>query len=156
MQAGPHERALRLDAHRQVTERAAVAGEREAGVESFDAIQRSEQLADGVGRPAVVEVQRHAAEDDIAGDQQAALGQVQRHVRRRVSRRLDHVPRAEIGVDVTPSMRSRSGSSGPGSAGPAAAPALGVRLQSALVGAALACDLHALGKVGLEVAHAGA
>ena len=56
---------------------------------ALDAVQRGEELAHRVGRPAVVEVERDPAQHVVAGQQQAALGLVQHDVRRRVTRRLD-------------------------------------------------------------------
>ena len=82
-----------------VGERAPVAGQREPRVERVDHVERVQELADRVGRPAEVEVQRDAPEQVVAGDQQPALGLVQADVRGRVAGRLDHVPVAEVGLD---------------------------------------------------------
>ena len=59
----------------------------------------SQELADRVRRVADVEVLRDAAEQVVAGDQQALLGLVQADVRGRVTGRLDHVPGAGVGLD---------------------------------------------------------
>ena len=58
-----------------------------------------QEFADRVGRVAVVEVQRDAPKQVVAGDQQAALGLEQAHVRGRVPGRLVHDPLAEVGAD---------------------------------------------------------
>ena len=79
-QALRHERAVGLDVRVDVGERARVAGEAQARAERLDAIERGQELADRIGRPAVVEVQRHASEQVVAGDQDAALGLVQADV----------------------------------------------------------------------------
>ena len=78
---------------------AGVAGEREPRVERVDDVERVQELADGVGRVADVEVLRDAAEQVVAGDQQPLLGLVQADVRRRVAGRLDHLPGAGVGLD---------------------------------------------------------
>ena len=99
LQALRHQRPVGLDVRAHVGERAAVAGQGQPRVERVDAVQRAEELADRVGRPAVVEEQRHAAEQVVAGDEHAVLGLVQADVRGRVAGRLDDGPRAEVGVD---------------------------------------------------------
>ena len=73
-------------------------------------VERVQELADRVVRPAVVEVQRHAPEQVVAGDQDAPLDLVQADVRRRVAGRLVHGPSPEVGLDDDASTRSRSGS----------------------------------------------
>jgi len=52
------ERAVALDVAVEVGERAAVAGQREPDVERVDDVERPQELADRVRRPAVVEVER--------------------------------------------------------------------------------------------------
>ena len=86
-----HQRAIALDVTRQIRERSSVPGQRQPHVEHGDAIQRVEELADRVGRPAVVEVERDAAEHVVAGEQQAPLRLVEHDVRRRVA----------LGVSIT-------------------------------------------------------
>ena len=97
-----------------VRERPPVAAERQPRVERVDRVERGQELADGVGRPAEVEVQRDAPEQVVAGDQQAALGQVQAHVRGRVAR-ASRAPASRRGRwrPSTPSTRSRAGSTRP-------------------------------------------
>ena len=81
----------------------------------------SRNSPDRVGRVALVEVQRHAAEQVVAGDQQPPLGLVQADVRGRVAGRLDHLPRRRgRSRPTTPGTRSRSTTSSP--AMPAARP----------------------------------
>ena len=94
-----HERAVGRDVAADVGERASVAGEHEPGVEPVDLVERVEELGHRVGRVAGVEVERDAAEQVVAGDQQTALGLVEADVRGRVAGRLDHLPVAEVGVD---------------------------------------------------------
>ena len=84
---------------RDVGERAAVTGQGEPRVEPFDLVERGQELAHRVRRVAGVEVERDAAEQVVAGDQQPALGLVEADVRRRVAGRLDHPPGAEVGLD---------------------------------------------------------
>jgi hypothetical protein len=93
------ERAVGVDVRRHVGERACVTGEAQARLECRDPVQRGEELAHRVGGPAVVEVQRHATEQVVAGDQQAPVRLVQADVRRGVAGGLDDRPRAEVGVD---------------------------------------------------------
>jgi hypothetical protein len=76
-----------------------MAGQDEAGVEPLDLVERVEELADGIGRVADVEVEADAPEQVVAGDQQPALGLVEADVTGRMARRLDHLPVAEIGGD---------------------------------------------------------
>ena len=65
----------------------------------------------GSGRVAVVVVERDAAEQVVAADQQPALGLAQAHVRGRVAGRLDDLPGAEVGLELARRRRrSRSGS----------------------------------------------
>ena len=66
---------------------------------AVDDVERAQELADRVRRVADVEVLRDAAEQMVAGDQQALLGLVQADVRRRVAGRLDHLPGPGVGLD---------------------------------------------------------
>ena len=93
------ERAVGLHVAVDVGERAAVAGQREPGVERVDPVERGQELADGIGRVALVEELRDAPEQVVARDQQAPLGLVQADVRGRVAGRLDHLPVAEVARD---------------------------------------------------------
>ena len=146
---------------RDVGERAAVAGEREAGVEGVDDVERVQELADRVGRVADVEVLRDAAEQVVAGDQQAPLGLVQADVRGRVAGRLDDLPGAEVGLDRRRRGRGRGrrAASPPGRV-PERAAALGPAPQRLVRHAALQRDLERLrrarlGSLGVERCQAG-
>ena len=86
----------------RLAHRAAVAGQHELHVELVHHVEAGQELARRVGRVAEVVVERHAAEQVVARQQQAALGLVQHHVRRRVTGRLVDLPRAEVGVDLHP------------------------------------------------------
>ncbi len=96
------ELAVALDVGVHVGERAPVPGQAQARPESLDDVERAQELADRVGGVAVVEVQGDAPEQMVAGDQQAALGLEQAHVRGRVAGRLVRDPLAEIGADADP------------------------------------------------------
>ena len=111
-----------------------------------------QELADGVGRVADVEVLRHAAEQVVAGDQQPPLGLVQADVRRRVAGRLDDVStRPTSDSTTTPSTRSRSARSVAGLAGALPAAKLGPAAQRLLGHAALERDLDPAVEVGVRV-----
>ena len=94
------ERAVALDVRVNVGERAPVPGQAQARAEPLDDVERAQELADGVGRVAVLEVQRDAPQQMIAGDQQAPLGLEQADVRGRVPGRLIGDPLAEVGDDA--------------------------------------------------------
>jgi hypothetical protein len=68
-------------------------------------IQAPEELAGGVRRPAVVVEERHAAEQMVPGQEQAAVGLVKDHVRRRVPGRLVHLKAAQVGVHLHPGQQ---------------------------------------------------
>ena len=107
------ERAVGVDVRLHVGERAAVAGQAQPRVERLDDVERVQELAGRVGRVAEVVVERDAAEQVVAGDEQAALGLEQADVRRRVAGRLVDLPGAEVGLDLDAGQRSRSGSTMP-------------------------------------------
>ncbi len=136
-------RGRRRTACRGPTARAARRGRRH--------VERAEELADRIRRPAVVVVERDPAEDVIAGDQQPALGLVEAHVRGRVSRRLVRAKqRRGRSRPSTPSTSARSGSIT--FAMPDGDPrrvALGVGRERRLRHAALAADLEPAGERGL-------
>src|SRR5947209_3285340 len=92
--------AVGVDVGAHVGEGAPVPGEAQARVEVLDLLQRGEELAGGIGRVAVVVVDRDAPEQVVAGDQQPALGLEEADVRRRVTRRLQNPPGAEVGPDL--------------------------------------------------------
>jgi len=79
-----------------VGERAPVAGERKPSVEGVHALERLEELPDRVGRETEIEVERDAAQEMVAGQQEAAVCLVQADVGGSVTRGLVHRPWAEV------------------------------------------------------------
>src|SRR5215213_3534377 len=107
------ERLIGTHVAADVGKRPAVAAQAQAGVERIEFRKRGEELAGGVGRPAVVVVERDAAEQVVAGEQQAPLALVEANVRRRMPRGLEDVPPPVVVSKVTPPTASRSGSTHP-------------------------------------------
>ena len=101
---------------------------------------------DRVRRVADVEVLRDAAEQVVAGDQQALLGLVQADVRRRVAGGLDDLPGAGVGLDRDAGDEVAVGVQRARLARPLAAPLLGPALQRLLRHAAEQRDLDRLGR----------
>jgi hypothetical protein len=77
-----------------------VASEAQASVEPLHPVERIEELADRIGRPTVVEVERDPSEQVVTGNQQPVFALEQANVRGRVARRLVHRPGAQAGVDL--------------------------------------------------------
>ena len=121
--------AVRLDVRLYVGERAAVAGQAQPRVELLDDVERRQEFSGRVGRVAVVVVERHAPEQVVAGDEQPAIGLVERDVRRRVARRLVHRPAPEVGVDLHSGQEVAVGLDDPGHAEALVAARLGEALQ---------------------------
>ena len=106
-----------------------------------------QELADRVRRVAVVEVQRHAAQQVVAGDQQPPLALEEHDVRRRVARRLVHRPGAEVGLDVEAGQQVAVGPQRPG--GERAPGARRVARHAALAGDLDAAGVRGVGVVGV-------
>ncbi len=85
-----------------VAEGTAVTREAEAGIETLDDLEAVEELADRIGRVAIVIEEGDAAEQVIAGDHQPPLGLVQDDVGRGVAGGLVDLPGAEVGLDLHP------------------------------------------------------
>ena len=147
-----HEHAVGVDVRLHVGERPAVAGEAEPRVELLDEVERVQELAGRIGRVAVVVVQRDAAEQVVAGDQDPALLLVEADVRRRVAGRLVDPPGAQVGVDLDARHEVAMRLDDPRDAVALAAARLAVALQRLLGDAALAGDLDAAIERGLGVA----
>ena len=141
-----HERAVGLDVRADVGERAPVAGQAEPRPEHLDALQRGQELADRVGRVAVVVVERHAAEQVVAADQQPPFGLEQADVRGRVARRLDDQPGPEVAADLDAGQQRPVRLDQRGQARALVAAALRPGLQRRLGHAALARHLQARGE----------
>ncbi len=65
----PDELPAGIDVSTDIDERSTVARQPEAGVERGDHVEGLQKLADGVGGPAVVVIERGAPEHVVAGDQ---------------------------------------------------------------------------------------
>ena len=114
-----------------VGERAPVPGQAQARAEALDDLQRAQEFADGVGRVAVVEVQRDAPEQVVAGDQQAPLGLEQADVRRARARVSRTRPTRPGRCDADAGDELAIGLDRPGDAGPAPAALGGVARAAA-------------------------
>ena len=145
------ELAVALDVGLDVGERAPVAGQAQARVQRLDDVERAQELADGVGRVAEVEEREDAPEQVIAGDQQAALGLEQAHVRGRVAGGLVDGPRAEVGLDDNARQQLAVGLDHRGDPRFARAALGGVAAQRLLGHAALARDLQAAFQRGVGI-----
>ena len=126
-----------------VGERAPVARQAEARAEPLHDIQRAQEFAHRIGGVAVVEEQRDAPQQVIAGDQQAPLGLEQADVRGGVAGRLVHRPGAEVGGDRDPGQQRAIGLDHRGDPRVVLAPLGGVAAQRLLGHPALARDLQA-------------
>src|SRR3954447_11637260 len=122
LEALRHEFAVAVDVRADVGERAPVAGQRQPRAERLHRVERVQELADRVGRVAVVVVERDPAEQVIAGDEQPPLGLEQAHVRGRVARGLDHEPGTQVAAHLDPRQERPVGLHGPGDPGAALAP----------------------------------
>ena len=100
--SSPAWRAHGRDLHLRVTERFAVAGQAEVDRQRLDRVEARQVFAERIGRVAVVEEEGGAAEQVVAGDEQAPLGLVQADVRGRVAGGLDDAPGADVGLDLDP------------------------------------------------------
>ena len=98
LKALPHELAVALDVRVDIRERSPVAGQAKTRAEPLDDVERVQELTHRVGRVAVLEVQRDAPEEVVAGDQKPALGLEEAHVRRGVAGGLVHDPVAQVGA----------------------------------------------------------
>ena len=112
-----------------------------------------EELADRVGRPAVVVEQRDPAEHVVAGDQDPVLGLKQADVRRGVPGGLVRPPDAEVGLDLDAVDERPVGLDHlRDPRRQVLGEALGVALEDALGHSALAADLEPASERGLRVA----
>ena len=114
-------------------------------------VQRAQEFAHRIRRVAVVEEQRDAPQQVVAGDQQTPLGLEQADVRGRVAGRLIDRPRPEVGGDRHARSRAAVGLDHGGDAGVVILAPLGVAAQRLLGHAALARDLQPLGDRGARV-----
>ena len=79
-----------------------MAGQAEIDWQGLHHVQAVQELARGVGRVAEVVVERDPSQDVVARQDQAPVGLVEADVRGRVARRLVHLPRPEVGIDLHP------------------------------------------------------
>ncbi len=136
--------AVRFDVSGDVGEALAVSGQAESGAECLDFVEAVEVFGDGVVAPAVVVVEGDASEDVIAGEQEAALGLVERDVARRVARGLDGPPGSDDRLDFDALDEVAVGFDEPGDSVLHGAALLAVVLQELFGHSALAADRDAL------------
>jgi hypothetical protein len=94
--AGSEERPVAVNMSANISEGAPMASEAETGAERLDGLQRSEELADGVRRIAILKVERYASKEVVSRDEEPSLRLEEAHVRGRMARSVVGDPLANV------------------------------------------------------------